>query len=980
MLHLKCSVLFLLTLSFLVFFTLNPAFSQSQINVDSLTAVLNKYPKDDMEKAKLLVALSDALIEVNATEGIAYSDKALAIIANFNAPELKADALRAKADHLRVNNKLTEALDLANKALETYEQLRRTQKIAESHQLLGVIYNRKGDAVNALKNFERALVLCEQIGDWGTKIASLNGVGLVYMQSKDNQKAITYYEQAVALAQKLNDHKAEARSLGNIGTAYNNLGNNTQSIEYIKKAVVINESTGNQYYLIFDYRDLGNIYMKLMDIAKALDYYNKALTIAVEIGNKSQEAVLIKKIVLASKNVDIAIELLEKAVSRNEKIGDFDGMLNNYLELRQLNSSASNYVKAIYYCNKSLPIAIKTGNKNKQAECYAYIGFHYMSLGDYAKSIEYLQKALVLNESVKSNVVTRNIYIAFIEVYQNLSDYDKMLDYCNKALTVAKKTDNKNFEAVVYSKISNVYSTQNKFEEALEYIGKSSEIYRKMGNTAQLKNNLQTLGIIYDDMGRKLDAHRCYQEALTDYKKSEDKNSSVGVLINIASLYAEEPDSLVLQMGVSLSERYAKAAALATEALEISTKAGTSERTISALRVLSIVHEKNKDYRKAYETFKQYIELDDSIAGDGVMEQITRKEIQYEFDKKEIELKYQQQLTTDQLEKQKLLTIQGEQALTLNQQNLTLKEQALALSNKEKDLAHLAYLKEQAEKQEKTQELSLSQEREKGKERDLNIKNLELSAQQKQNLYWGLLAAVLLGGLGTLGYFYTTLKKKNTIIAQQNELNEHTIAILSHDIKEPLLGVKLLLKKLNTNDPFVAQASQSLEGQINSVNGILTNLLKMKKLSLVKKDKNTKANAQTVVQTVVKELSVAIQGKSLTIQNDLAEDMLLPIAPEKLQIIVHNLLSNAVKYSFPNKTIRIFKEGKGISIQDFGVGLSPEQRSKLMREVTASQQGTSQERGNGMGLFLVGTMLQGENIKVVFDSPEVGGTIVKVLG
>jgi signal transduction histidine kinase len=107
---------------------------------------------------------------------------------------------------------------------------------------------------------------------------------------------------------------------------------------------------------------------------------------------------------------------------------------------------------------------------------------------------------------------------------------------------------------------------------------------------------------------------------------------------------------------------------------------------------------------------------------------------------------------------------------------------------------------------------------------------------------------------------------------------------------------------------------------------------------------------------------------------------MLPIAPEKLQIIVHNLLSNAVKYSFSNQTIRIFKEGTGISIQDFGVGLSPEQRSKLMREVTTSQQGTSQERGNGLGLFLVSVMLQDENIKVVFDSPEVGGTIVKVLG
>jgi two-component sensor histidine kinase len=246
----------------------------------------------------------------------------------------------------------------------------------------------------------------------------------------------------------------------------------------------------------------------------------------------------------------------------------------------------------------------------------------------------------------------------------------------------------------------------------------------------------------------------------------------------------------------------------------------------------------------------------------------------------------------------------------------------------------------------------------------------------KKNVFIGFLVL----GLLAFVYFYSLLKKKNTTISQQNELNEHTIAILSHDMKEPLLGVKLLLKKLNKDDPFVAQASQSLENQINSVNGILTNLLKMKKLSLVKKDKNATATANAVVKNVIQELNVAIQTKALTVHNELSDDVLLPIAPEKLQIVVHNLLSNAVKYSFPNQQIRIYKEGKGICIQDFGVGLSPEQRSKLMREVTASQRGTSQERGNGLGLFLVGAMLQGEQMKVVFDSPEVGGTIAKVLG
>ncbi len=819
MLHIKSTVVLLTVLALSTFVAMSPAFSQSKVNIDSLTALINKYPKADTVKAKLLIALSDALEKVNAKEGIVCSDKALAILENFNALELKADALATKSQHLKDQAKRNEALDVAEQALKIYEQVNHKKKVAEVHNLLGKIYDDDSDLATGKKHYERALALGEQVGDMNVKMFALNGLGLISLSSSDYKNAILNFEHELALGLKYNEPKAEARGLGNLGYSYYLLGNYAKAIDYLKKALSLNERLRNDYYSAYNYRNLGFVYMRFSEFDKALDYFNKALALAI-------------------------------------------------------------------------------------------------------------------------------------------------------------KTDNQILTATLYTQIGVCYKGMKKYDAAIANIEKGIEIDKKMGKDPKWLE----LGGVYETLRRRIDAHRCYQEALTVHRKLGNQELVAAALGHLGRIYARASDSVLLKIDVNPTVRFSKALAYATEALEISKKIASPRRIVNVLNVLTDIHERNQDYVNAYTTYKKYIVLKDSLEGVEVVGEITRKEIQYEFDKKETELKYQQQLTTGELEKQKLLTVQGEQALTLNQQNLTLKEQDLVLSNKEKDLVHLAYLKEQAEKQEKAEQLLLSEEREKGKEKDLTLKNLELSAQQKQNFYWGLLAASLLCGLGTLTYFYSTLKKQKNIIAQQNELNEQTIAILSHDIKEPLLGVKLLLKKLNKDDPFVAQASQSLEGQINSVNGILTNLLKMKKASLAKKDKNVRANALSVAQNVVKELNAAIQSKSLTIQNDLAGDVLLPIAPEKLQIIVHNLLSNAVKYSFPNQTIRIFKEGKGFSIQDFGVGLSPEQRSKLMREVTASQQGTGQERGNGLGLFLVGAMLQGEVIKVVFDSPEVGGTIAKVLG
>jgi tetratricopeptide (TPR) repeat protein/two-component sensor histidine kinase len=809
----------------LVFMGASTALAQKKqrVNVDSLLAAAAAYPKDDTVKVKMLLALSDAFIMINPKDGIPYSESALVIVENYDAPELKADALYIKAQLLELTSKYNDALDLATKAFEIYEKLRRTKKIVALNNLLGRIYYDKTSFENAKRYYELALSASESTGDIKNKTIALTGFGNIYLETGDFTKAITYYQQSLALAERSHDSVLESNVLTGISNHYFKQGNYIKSLEYAQKSLRINENINYISRITLNYILLSNVYLKLLEPEKALTYLNKALS-----------------------------------------------------------------------------LAIKKGDRQQEATTYVLMGGCYLEMKMYTEAAASIEKSIAINKAI--------------------------------------------------------------------------------GNTAKANSNLLTLGAVYAESKRMVDAHRCFQEVLEISRKLNNQFVIVGALINLGTIYTNQPDSLLVKMGINPRERYAKAIATATEALEISTKINSLARVSLSLELLSTIYEKQQNYVQAYDIYKKYIVLKDSISGDDVKKQITRKEIQYEYDKKETALKYEQQLTASALEKQRLLTLQQGQSLTLKEQALALSNKDLLLSNKEKDLSHLAYLKEQAEKQEKTQELSLSQEREKGKTRDLDLKNIELSAQQKQNLYLGLFAAFLLLGLVALLYFYNTLRKQKAIIAQQNEINEQTIAILSHDIKEPLLGVKLLLKKLNKDDPFVAQASQSLEHQINSVNGILTNLLKMKKASFAKKDNNASANVNTVVKNVLQELNMAIENKTLHIKNELADDLTLPIAPEKLQIIVHNLLSNAVKYSFPDQTIRIFREGKGFSIQDAGVGLSPEQRSKIMREVTASERGTQQERGNGLGLFLVGAMLQGEQLKVVFESPEVGGTIAKIVG
>lgn len=765
---------------------------------------------------------------------------------------------------------------------------------------------------------------------------------------------------------------------------------------------------------------------KFLELASAISNYNpgkamECLEASIRVSEQLGDAFWLGKAYLRKSSIGARSGDLENAQADCQKAVDLlgkdkkhpDDWASSLMQLGTIAAYGGDYVTALKHFESALSIFESTQNVKWQVSVLAGMGSANYTLGNHEKALELLQKGVKKNEVLNDKANFQLLYTNIALVYYALGNYTLGLDYSLKTVAIAEQLGDLHAVATEYNNISSVYFDLGEKEETQKYLRKSLALYHKSNDKIGITRTMLNLCLLYDDHQKAVEElnktiEYCkeikndlllaysYQSLalryvnLKEYKNAysyvqqvldmevQDNETLIKINNNAVEVLLNCSDSELHSLGIEPGKRYEKA----KEHLDRAFAVGAQENSSLMLYTwqnLAMVQEKQQNYAQAYETYKKYVALKDTIAGDDVKKQITRKEIQYEFDKKETELKYQQQLTADQLEKQRLLTVQQEQALALNRQNLALKEQALTLSNKEKDLAHLSYLKEQAEKQEKAQELSLSQEREKGKERDLGLKNLELSAQQQRNLYLIAFAALLILGLGALSYFYTALKKQKNTIAQQNEINEHTIAILSHDIKAPLIGVKLLLKKLNKDDPYVAQASQSLEDQINAVNGILNNLLRMKKMALVQQDKNPSANVNDAVQNVLQELRTAIQAKGLTVQNDLKSDATLSIAPEKLQIIFHNLLSNAVKYSFPHQPIRIFHEGNGIAIQDFGVGLSPEQRSKLMREVTASQAGTQQERGNGLGLFLVGAMLQGEAIHIAFDSPDVGGTIVKVL-
>jgi len=752
----------------------------------------------------------------------------------------------------------------------------------------------------------------------------------------DMEKAIHYADFAISIADKINNSLYKALLKYEKATILMTMGDLDESKLLLEQARPTFEKLEKNFDLGNVYKTLGSLAFVKQDLDSAKKYYEKGITYYHKTNAKKE----IYKI-----RIFIGHIVLQKGGTK-ESIKIFDEVIKYY----EKNNARDDLPKAL------------------SAKAQA----HFL-LGEVSISAECLYKAMSIHEELGNFYGLLINYQNLSSMYNNSDQHQKGLECALKGLELNKNVGSKSVGAALKTNVCDCYVNLSQIENAKTCYQELISYMKEHNLNIDLNEMVANLNRLYTEDDKSVKAFQSYKDIIEIHTSNEAYSELPRILLQLGIRIPSMSDSSLTSVGILPQNKYDESNNYLKQGIQVANEHNDVYMRVLLYEKMSQNYEDQKKYAEAYDAYKQYIILKDSLSGDEVQKKITKSEIQYEFDKKELALKYEKQLTDKQLANQLLLNTQQKQSLTL-------KEQALELSQKEKELEHLAFLKEQAEKQEKTQQLTLAEEREKNKEQALNLSNLALSTQKKQNLYLALTISFLLIGLSLLAYFYQTLRKQKNIISQQNQLNEHTISILSHDIKEPLLGVKLLLKKLNVNDPLLSQASSSLENQINSVNGVLNNLLKMKKIALHDSPKDQKAHVNDVIQNVIKDLTFNVESKNLTIQNELKDLFTLPIAPEKLQIVVHNILSNAIKYSYPNQHIRIFQDGNGFCVQDYGIGIGKEQAMKLMTDVNTSHPGTQQEKGQGMGLFLIGILLQGEQVRVLFESPEVGGTIVKIMG
>lgn len=607
-------------------------------------------------------------------------------------------------------------------------------------------------------------------------------LAILYKNTSQFKEGIEYAGKGCSIARLLGNKAREASALNMIGVLNKDIGNYDKAIATYNEVLALLAITKDSSNIASTWVNIANINSIQGKNKEAIDAYIKALEVFTQVGSKMGMGICL---------TNLGIE--------HKLAGNYTEALKNFF-------AADDFFRPAAYFNGSAMI-------------YNYVGDIYAQQGDYLGGIKYYLMSLQLNEKAKDPFGVAMSYTNIGNVYKSQNNNHEALRYYDSSLHIANKIGSKSSIASAYGNIGNVERSMGKVDEAILTLNKALNIYRELKDKSGESTILINLGLSYSDIKDFISSLDLLEKSLEISKNLNHKHDLANVYNTISYvyfLYAKQSDKQDQKNRFIISLRNA------LSALEIAKQLGIKIEIRNAYQNIGKAYDGLGNYKKAYEFTSLYNRISDSILNTAIIDKQNVLRIQYEtekvkteeqlkkeseklalqlkFTKKEDSLKYQKSLSDAELQQQLLLSQKQKNEIQLH-------EASLQLSNKQKELAKLAYLKTKAELEaeqsrllEKENALTISEQEKRINQAQLNLQKTALDLKEKQLQAEKSKKIMYAGGAGLMLLFFGAVfwnvkskQKANSVLAAE----------------------KLRTEKANAAHKMVELELQSLRTQLN---------------------------------------------------------------------------------------------------------------------------------------------------------------------
>lgn len=625
------------------------------------------------------------------------------------------------------------------------------------------------------------------------------------------------------------------------------------------------------------------------------------------------------------------------------------------------NYSFANTDSGIYFGNKGLEIALRINFIKGIGDCYNSLGWCYNKKGDYGKAKENLQRAIEYFERTRSKCFVSVAHTNMGNVFYNQNLYADALDYYLKSRNESEGCPDVGFKASGIYSIGTIYNAQKEYEKAIGFFKEAADINIANNDTNKLADCINGTGNAYLGLKMADSALIYFRQSSAIYQAQGNINGVAFAAESMGSVYVEKADYKkalesfefaktnfellgskadvcyeLTMIGDAYKQKGEINSAIYYQqwALHMADSNKFSAIQLESLNALSELYALKKDYKSAYDYFKRASSIKDSIA------------------------ETKQQVKLDEL-KTKFETEQ--------------KDKKIELLNKDK-------LLEQANAAKQRQ-----------------LKNIFIAGA----IMLLLIAAVLYNRYSLKRKVALELEKKNEIIKLEKERAEKSeqfkqqfLANMSHEIRTPLNAISGMTELLQDAafDEQYKKYLQVIKNSSENLLAVINDILDLSKIEAGKMElEKIPFNLHELVDHVYQSFAFRAKEKGIELEVEVNKDIPANVIadPMRLTQVLINLTGNAVKFTdkgFVRLSVSLSNAERIASpvsltevrfeVSDTGIGIPPEQQSKVFESFRQSHAGTTRKYGGtGLGLTISQNLVELMGGKIEMVSEENKGSV-----
>ncbi|HTN47034.1 MAG TPA: tetratricopeptide repeat protein [Flavipsychrobacter sp.] len=534
-----------------------------------------------------------------------------------------------------------------------------------------------------------------------------------------------------------------------------------------------------------------------------------------------------------------------------------------------------------------------------------------------------------------------------------------------------KMKDNERL-AIAHNSLGIIEGKSGNFQEALENFYAALKIFEKAGNKEGIAKTYLKLGVAYELTGNFDRGLEYYQKTLVLTKGKPVSGDIITLYNNIGSLYCRKGE-------------FEKAIPYFEKSLELSSIAKFKQMRGYPLLNLGKVYARLGEEKKGLEYMQQAlaVTVSEKTPDQEALTLVNLAEVT--ADTQEANRYLVRALFIAENLGEKQLQVEALDAMTSFYKKTKRFEQALASAEK-RDILHDSIFS--LEKAKEIANLQAVYELEKS-----NSKIDELEAANRKNTIFRntiiTIAVILALLLCLMSVFLWRIRNLNRKLQQSeqalkkaNEDKDKLFSVIGHDLRNHVANVPVVLEMLEEEE-FTEDERKflldSLKDNAYAAKDTLEKLLSWGKSQL----KGIVAipstfNARLQITNKLRLMKTASEQKQIKLVNNIAEDIQVFADEEHFKFVMRNLLSNAIKYTHHHGLILIDAARHNgfvtFSVQDNGIGMDEGQKQHVFDSFNISNEGTDQEKGNGIGLMLCKEFIAKNNGKIWVESDKGKGS------